>query len=68
MSGASLEVGTAAAPRHSTLLALVWELGDEIESPEALAREAGDLVNSGRVVLTGNFRGCRLELPRSADA
>ena len=48
-------------PRYTTLLALVWEMGKEIESPGALAREAGQLVSSGRVVLTGNFRGCRLE-------
>ena len=52
----------ASEPRRTTLLALVWGLADEIESPQVLSRVAGDLVISGRVVLTGNFRGCRLEL------
>jgi len=62
------EVATVGSePRYTTLLALVWEMGKEIESPGALAREACQLVNSGRVVLTGNFRGCRLELDGATD-
>jgi hypothetical protein len=44
----------------STLLALVQSLSDRSDSPEAVVEAAIELVNSGRVVLTGNFKGCRL--------
>jgi hypothetical protein len=44
----------------STLLALVQSLSDRSDSPEAVVEAAMALVNSGRVVLTGNFKGCRL--------
>jgi hypothetical protein len=47
-------------PVHSTLLALVESLGDRDEATVIAA--AAHLVNSGRVVLTGNFRGQRLEI------
>ncbi len=51
---------SANQPVPTTLLELVTalqELTDNEELTELLAR---DLVNSGRVVLTGNFRGCTL--------
>jgi hypothetical protein len=47
-------------PRHSTLLALVQSLWDELESEAEVAETAAALVESGRVVLTGNFAGCPL--------
>ena len=46
---------------HSTLLSLVRSLL-EGRSDEAVVRTAIDLVASGRVVLTGIFRGSTLEL------
>jgi hypothetical protein len=49
-------------PRHSTLLALVWELQGECASAHEVSDTAARLVRDGRVVLTGNFRGCRLAL------
>ena len=46
---------------YSTLLALVQSLQDATDSEDELVETAAELVNSGRVVLTGNFKGCRLE-------
>ncbi len=45
----------------TTLLALVQRLGREGLSEEEVVARARELVNSGRAVLTGNFRGCRLD-------
>ena len=53
---------TPETPVFSTLLDLVCRLGDEIEDESAVVERAAELVNSGAAVLTGNFRGCRLEL------
>lgn len=50
-------------PRFSTLLMLVQSLCDRTDSEQELVRVAAELVNSGRVVLTGNFKGQRLEVP-----
>jgi hypothetical protein len=44
----------------STLLGLVQSLSDRSDSAEAVVDAAIELVNSGRVVLTGSLRGCRL--------
>ena len=61
-------------PRRSTLLALVQSLWDEMDSEQEVAAAALELVNEGRVILTGNFRGCRLEpanpirVPRSTSS
>ncbi len=49
---------------RSTLLSLVQSLL-EGHSDEEVVRIATDLVASGRVVLTGNFRGSTLELERA---
>ena len=46
---------------YSTLLALVQSLQDAAKSEDELVDTVAELVNSGRVVLTGNFKGCRLE-------
>ncbi len=46
---------------YSTLLSLVQSLQDSTDSEDELIETAAELVNSGRVVLTGNFKGCRLE-------
>jgi hypothetical protein len=54
------------SPRFSTLLTLVQSLCDETDSEQELVRTAADLVNSGRVVLTGNFKGQRLEISGGA--
>jgi hypothetical protein len=54
-------LGTDQPPVYSTLLALVQSLQDENRSEEEVVETALELVNSGRVVLTGNFKGCRLE-------
>ena len=50
----------AEAPRASTLLALVQSLWNEMDDERQVADTAAALVSSGRVVLTGNFAGCRL--------
>ena len=49
------------APVHSTLLSLVQSLKGSASSEDEVVESAMQLVNSGRVVLTGNFKGCRLE-------
>jgi hypothetical protein len=56
------ESPTQSAPRFSTLLALVQSLQDEAGSEDDVVETAASLVNSGRVVLTGNFAGCRLDI------
>jgi hypothetical protein len=50
------------SPRYSTLLMLVQSLCDATDSEQEIVRSAAELVNSGRVVLTGNFKGHRLEI------
>jgi hypothetical protein len=52
------------APRRSTLLALVLELGDQGLGEHEVADQAARLVDRGEVVLTGNFAGCRLTAGR----
>jgi hypothetical protein len=47
-------------PVHSTLLALVQALADQDE--KTVVATAAELVNTGRVVLMGNFKGHRLEI------
>ena len=55
------------APRRSTLLALVLDLGSQGLGEHEVADEAARLVEQGEVVLTGNFAGCRLiEGPEAA--
>ena len=54
-------IGTDHLPLFSTLLGLVQSLQDEASCEEDVVETALELVNSGRVVLTGNFKGCRLE-------
>jgi hypothetical protein len=50
-------------PRASTLLALVQQLGRETDLSESeLIETTAQLVNNGRVRLTGNFRGCTLDV------
>ena len=58
---APVAIGTDHPPIYSTLLGLVQSLQDEAGSEDEVVEIALELVNSGRVVLTGNFRGCRLE-------
>ena len=53
---------TAETPVFSTMLELVSRLSDEIDDEGAVVELAAELVNSGRAILTGNFRGCRIEL------
>ena len=48
-------------PVYSTLLALVQLLQESTSSEDEVVENAMDLVNRGRVILTGNFKGCRLE-------
>ena len=48
-------------PTCSTLLALVQSLTDEASSPEEVVEIATELVDSRRVILIGNFRGCQLQ-------
>jgi hypothetical protein len=43
--------------RGSTLLALVQEIQERFENDADVVRAVRRLVNSGRVVLTGNFAG-----------
>jgi len=50
------------SPRFSTLLMLVQSLCDVTDSEEEVVRSAAELVNGGRVVLTGNFKGHRLDV------
>jgi hypothetical protein len=50
--------GDEALPRRSTLLALVQLLQNRFGLPEdQVVAVAAELVNSGRVVLSGNFAG-----------
>ena len=58
---AHVGAGIDQQPVFSTLLSLVQSLQDETRSEEEVVDTAIDLVNCGRVVLTGNFKGCRLE-------
>ena len=60
-TAASIGMGASQPPVHSTLLALVQSLQDEGGSEEEVVETAMELVNCGRVVLTGNFKGRRLE-------
>ncbi len=48
------------APVGGTMLQLVCALGEVHDREEEIEREARELINSGRYVLTGNFRGCTL--------
>lgn len=60
-----------AAPqsRYSTLLELVQRLTSELRDEREVVERVVELVSSGRVVLTGSFRGCRLEIaPRPEGA
>jgi hypothetical protein len=51
-----------AIPTRSTLLSLILLLQRNLTlSDDAVVERAAHLVNSGRVVLTGNFAGRRLE-------
>ena len=47
-------------PVYSTLLELVQSLVDANASEDEVVDTATELVNSGRVVLIGTFKGCRL--------
>jgi hypothetical protein len=54
-------------PRHSTLLELVQSLGDLELEERHVVELATQLVDSGRVVLTGNFAGRRFaDLPTAS--
>ena len=48
-------------PVRSTLLSLVQSLQELTNFEDEVVESARELVNSGRVILTGNFKGCRLE-------
>lgn len=49
------------AGRRSTLLDLVTEVSARSASEVRLLETVTELVRSGRVVLCGSFRGCRLD-------
>jgi hypothetical protein len=49
-----------------TLLELVTRLAADRDTPDAIARSAHGLIRSGRVRLTGNFRGCPIEIDEAA--
>jgi hypothetical protein len=57
---ARLDLEAANAPVGSTLLELVTRLTETTDSEEETVGAALELLESGRVYLTGNFRGCRL--------
>jgi hypothetical protein len=57
-SATSLDPGP---PQHTTLLELVVRLGGEIEDEEATVNAVSQLLRSGRVQLTGNFRDVPVE-------
>ena len=46
-------------PRRSTLLDLLAIVNERTPDDAAAVRRVVALVNSGRVILTGNFRGAR---------
>lgn len=50
---------TPSIPRRSTLLDLLAVVNEWTPDDAAAVRRVVVLVNSGRVVLTGNFRGAR---------
>jgi len=55
--GRALELSRSESQRPSTLLGLVQALLDENPDDDVVSR-AQDMVATGAVVLTGNFRGC----------
>ncbi|MCP5056242.1 MAG: hypothetical protein GY937_05880 [bacterium] len=60
MTTTAIHSATPERPVPATLLELVLAL-QEMTGDETLTELlAADLVATGRVVLTGNFRGCRL--------
>jgi len=62
LKAASLNGDAAAEPVYSTLLELVQSLQDAMDSETEICETVVGLVESGRVILTGNFKGSRLEL------
>ena len=61
MLSQAVGISLPTVPAYSTLLSLVWSLQEFTNSQDEVVAIARELVNSGRVVLTGNFKGCRLE-------
>lgn len=53
---------TTETPIFSTMLELVCRLSQEIDDENTVIALAAEMVNSGKAILTGNFRGCRIEL------
>lgn len=49
------------APLRSTMLELVVSLQEQGLPEDRLVAQARTLIQSGDVVLTGNFAGCRLD-------
>jgi hypothetical protein len=62
MKGASARP-TAEDPRRTTMLGLVQSLAQRGTSEHEIVALVLDLVESGRVVLIGNFRGLTLRDP-----
>ena len=52
-------------PATSTLLDLVWALGQRVPSETELVTTAAFLVNTDTVLLGGNFAGAKIDLDQS---
>lgn len=52
---------------QSTMLELVWAVGDVARTEAEVIGIVVALVNSGRVRLCGNFRGARFDVPPTVE-
>ena len=52
----------ATEPQRSTMLELVQSLARDFDTDEDVVATASTLITSGQIVLTGNFKGCLIEV------
>ena len=60
--GTQKEVATMKMPYKSTLLDLVQTINDYATNDDEVVATVAYLVNSGKVLLCGNFAGARIDL------
>jgi hypothetical protein len=61
-----MEDTTMATPRQATLLELVQTISDYAATEDEVVATVAYLVNSGKVLLCGNFAGARIDLSTPA--
>jgi hypothetical protein len=57
----SAALPTSAEPIRSTMLDLVVSLSRQGLCEERVVEQARSMIHDGRVLLTGNFAGCRVD-------